>query len=94
MTLQDDIRRFLTENGLEDRIGLIVPINICAQSPEEAAKQSEKIKDVIAQHLSGIPSVPPTISVVASRPPALAISIPLISVRKDAPQSRIVSLMM
>ena len=52
MTLQDDIRRFLTENGLEDRIGLIVPINICAQSPEEAAKQSEKIKDVIAQHLS------------------------------------------
>ena len=51
MVLQDDIRRFLTENGLEDRIGLIVPINICAQSPEEAAEQSEKIKDVIAQHL-------------------------------------------
>ena len=49
--LIDDIRRFLTENGLEDRIGLIVPINICAQSPEEAAEQSEKIKDVIAQHL-------------------------------------------
>ena len=50
--LIDDIRRFLTENGLEDRLGLIVPINICAQSPEEAAEQSEKIKDVIAQHLS------------------------------------------
>ena len=52
MILQDDISGFLTENGLEDRIGLIVPINICAQSPEEAAKQSEKIKDVIAQYLS------------------------------------------
>lgn len=51
MVLQDDIRRFLNENGLEDRIGLIVPINICAQSPEEAAEQSEKIKDIIAQHL-------------------------------------------
>ena len=51
MVLQDDIRRFLTENGLEDRIGLIVPINICAQSPEEAAEQSEKIKDVIAHHI-------------------------------------------
>ena len=51
MVLQDDIRRFLTENGLEDRIGLIVPINICAQSTEEAAEQSEKIKDVIAQHV-------------------------------------------
>ena len=51
MVLQDDIRRLLTQNGLEDRIGLIVPINICAQSPEEAAEQSEKIKDVIAQHL-------------------------------------------
>ena len=51
MVLQDDIRRFLTENGLENRIGLIVPINICAQSPEEAAEQSEKIKDVIAQHI-------------------------------------------
>ena len=50
--LIDDIHGFLTENGLEDRIGLIVPINICAQSPEEAAKQSEKLKDVIAQHLS------------------------------------------
>ena len=50
--LIDDIRRFLTENGLEDRIGLIVPINICAQNPEEAAAQSEKLKDVIAQHLS------------------------------------------
>ena len=49
--LIDDIHGFLTENGLEDRIGLIVPINICAQSPEEAAEQSEKIKDVIAQHL-------------------------------------------
>ena len=52
MILQDDIRRFLTENGLEDRMGLIVPINICAQSTEEAAEQSEKLKDVIAQHLS------------------------------------------
>ena len=51
MVLQDDIRRFLTENGLEDRIGLIVPINICAQSPKEAAEQSEKLKDVIAQHV-------------------------------------------
>ena len=50
--LIDDIRRFLTENGLEDRVRLIVPINICAQSPEEAAEQSEKIKDVIAQYLS------------------------------------------
>ena len=50
--LIDDIRRFLTENGLEDRFGLIVPINICAQNPEEAAAQSEKLKDVIAQHLS------------------------------------------
>ena len=50
--LIDDIRRFLTENGLEDRIGLIMPINICAQNPKEAAAQSEKLKDVIAQHLS------------------------------------------
>ena len=49
--LIDDIRRFLTENGLEDRIGLIVPINICAQSTEEAAEQSEKLKDAIAQHI-------------------------------------------
>ena len=50
--LIDDIHGFLTENGLEDRLGLIVPINICAQSTEEAAEQSEKLKDVIAQHLS------------------------------------------
>ena len=52
MVLQDDIFKFLTKNGLEDRIGLIVPINICAQSPEKASDQSEKLKDVIAQHIS------------------------------------------
>ena len=52
MILQDDIFKFLTKNGLEDRIGLIMPINICAQNPEEATAQSEKLKDVIAQHLS------------------------------------------
>lgn len=51
MILQDDINGFLTENGLEDRIGLIVPVNICAYSPEEAAEQSEKLEDVIAQHI-------------------------------------------
>ena len=52
MVLQDDIRRFLAENGLECRADLIVPITISASSPEEAVKQSEKLKDVIAQHLS------------------------------------------
>ena len=52
MNLRDDIYRFLTENGLECRTGLIVPINICASSPEEAVKQSDNLKDIIAQHLS------------------------------------------
>ena len=52
MILQDDISGFLTENRLEGRIGLILPVNICAHSSEEAAQQSDNLKKVISQHLS------------------------------------------
>ena len=52
MVLYDDICRFLTENGLECRTDRIVPINICASSPEEAAVQSDNLRKVIAGHLS------------------------------------------
>ena len=52
MNLHDDICRFLTENGLECRTGLIVPINFCARSPEEAAGQSDNLKKAIGRHVS------------------------------------------
>ena len=52
MNLHDDICRFLTGNGLECRTGLIVPINFCARSPEEAAEQSDNLKKVIDRHVS------------------------------------------
>jgi hypothetical protein len=46
----------------------------------------------VSHPASSMPMVPPIISVVASNEPAEAIWSPLVSVRKDAPQSRIVSL--
>ena len=52
MVLYDDIYRFLEENGLECRTGLIVPVNICASCPEEAAEQSDKLMKAISRHLS------------------------------------------
>lgn len=52
MNLHDDICRFLTENGLDCQTGPVVPVNICAQSPEEAAEKADELHEVIKQHVS------------------------------------------